>query len=233
MIRVKLFLNYLFNLTLWPLMKTKWHLLSTGDKTISCFNIVFFQYDPCFIGLHLNICWWIPIKGCGLNHVIYALVILNNLFAIVVIDAWRSYAWFPRPRINLWAWLTRPHVPHAGFMPKIAHFGIVALLRSVLIIALERLEIINPRNRCGIPDPLQSLPVGDDPYIWHLINEIQEHYKTFLVVRLCEPGGVVEETERRSIRCVMSIEILQYHLVNTFSFCRISTSVTHWTTSPV
>lgn len=37
-----------------------------------------------------------------------------------------------RPRIYVWTWLTRSHVSYARLVPQIAHFWIVALLRSLL-----------------------------------------------------------------------------------------------------
>lgn len=66
---------------------------------------------------------------------------------------------------------------------------------NYLVIALERLEVVQPVNWSRVSNPLQSLPVCDDPNVVHLIDEVQEHDKTFFVMGLSKPGRVVEETE--------------------------------------
>lgn len=64
-----------------------------------------------------------------------------------------------------------------------------------LVVTLERLEVVESADGRGVSHPLQRLPVGDDPHIFHLVDEVQEHDEALLVVGLCEPRCVVVETE--------------------------------------
>lgn len=57
---------------------------------------------------------------------------LPHLFLDVVIDARRPNAGLAGPRIDLRTGLARSHVSHARLVPQIAHFGVVALLGTVL-----------------------------------------------------------------------------------------------------
>ena len=60
--------------------------------------------------------------------------------------------------------------------------------------ALEGFEIIGLWDWHWISDPLQGLPVGDEPNVLHVRNSVQEGDETLLVVSGGEPGSVVEET---------------------------------------
>lgn len=58
------------------------------------------------------------------------------------------------------------------------------------------MECVDSGNRRWVSDPLQCLPVVDQPDVVHLIDGVQELDEALLVMGLREPGGVVEETER-------------------------------------
>lgn len=83
-------------------------------------------------------------------------------------------------------------VRHPASTPQIV---IQFLFNTNLVVALEGLEVVESVDRRGVSDPLQRLPVGNDPYIGHPVDEVQEHDETFFVVRLGEPCSVIEETE--------------------------------------
>lgn len=106
-------------------------------------------------------------------------------------------------------------------------------VRSHLIIALEWLERIHSRQGRRISDPLKRLPVGDDVNVVHGVDGVEELDEAFFVVRLSEPGGVVEKAERRSVRRVMSLEVLQDHLVNVFGLGWVGARVAHRAASAV
>jgi hypothetical protein len=105
--------------------------------------------------------------------------------------------------------------------------------RSHLIIALEWLERIHSRQGRWISDPLKRLPVGDDVNVVHGVDGVEELDEAFFVVRLCEPGSVVEETEGCTIRRVMSLEVLHDHLLDILGLGWVGTGVTHRATSTV
>lgn len=73
-------------------------------------------------------------------------------------------------------------------------------MRTDLVIASEWLESVKECKGRGIPDPLDCLPVGDDPNVIHGNNSVKERNETFLVMGLSEPGCVVEQTKWRSGR---------------------------------
>lgn len=66
---------------------------------------------------------------------------------------------------------------------------------AYLIVALERLEVVKSVDGRRVTNPLQCLPVGDDPNILHAVDEVQKHNETFFVMRLSEPGSMVEQAE--------------------------------------
>lgn len=131
------------------------------------------------------------------------------LFLNIVVDTRGFDAGLACPGVDLGTGLTRPHVSDAGFMPKIAHFRVVTLLGTVLVVALERLEVVEPVDGRGVSHPLQRLPVCDDPHILHTVDEVQEHDEALLVVGLREPRCVVEETEGCPVCSVVSVKVLQ------------------------
>lgn len=98
---------------------------------------------------------------------------------------------------------------------------------SHLIIALEWLERIHSRQGRWIADPLKCLPVRHDVNVAHGIDGVEERDEAFFVVRLCEPRGVVEETERCAVGLVMSLEVLQDHFVHAVGVSGVGASVTH------
>lgn len=67
---------------------------------------------------------------------------------------------------------------------------------SYRIMAPERLERAQEGQRCGVPHPLQRLPIGDHPYVVHRDDGIEERYEALFVMRLRKPRGMVEQTER-------------------------------------
>lgn len=117
------------------------------------------------------------------------------LFVDVIIDARWSDATLARPWINLRARLTRSHVSHTRLVPQVTHFWIVTALWPILIVTLEWLERVHARQWRRVTHPLQRLPIGHYPNVIHRIDCVQEFDESFLVVRLCEPSGMVEQTE--------------------------------------
>lgn len=63
------------------------------------------------------------------------------------------------------------------------------------VIATKGGEPVDPVDGSWVPHPLNGLPVGDDPDFGHFVDGVEKSDETFLVVRLGEPGGVVEQTE--------------------------------------
>ena len=51
------------------------------------------------------------------------------------------------------------------------------------------------------PQVLDGLPAGHDPDVLHRDQGVEERLKADLVVRLSEPGGVVEKTKGSSEKC--------------------------------
>jgi hypothetical protein len=137
-------------------------------------------------------------------------------------------------------------------VPQIAHFGVVAAFRTVLvhkikvstdtishksatylIIALERLEVADSVHWCWIANPLKGLPVGDNINILHGVDCVQEFDETLLVMRLCEPSSMVEQTKRRTVCRIVTFEIFHNHLEDIFDIGWVRTGVTHRTPTSV
>lgn len=95
------------------------------------------------------------------------------------------------------------------------------------VVALERLERVDAGQRSRVADPLQGLPVGDDPDVLHGVDRVQELYEALLMVRLREPGCVIVQSEWCSVGGVVPIEVLHDHLVDTVGVRRIGAGVTH------
>lgn len=62
-------------------------------------------------------------------------------------------------------------------------------------VTLERLEGTQSADGSWISHPLKCLPVGYKPHVFHLQDAVDELDEAFLVVGLCEPGGVVEQSK--------------------------------------
>jgi hypothetical protein len=73
------------------------------------------------------------------------------------------------------------------------------------VIALEWWEAVDARQRSGVTDPLNSLPVGHQPYFRHFDNGVQECNKSFFVMWLCEPGSMVKQAKWCPVEYIMSI----------------------------
>jgi len=73
------------------------------------------------------------------------------------------------------------------------------------VIALEWWEAVDARQRSGVTDPLNSLPVGHQPYFRHTDNSVQECKESFFVMWLCEPGSMVEQAKWCPVEYIMSI----------------------------
>lgn len=84
-----------------------------------------------------------------------------------------------------------------GILIKI-NCSYVNQMRADLVIASKWLESVKECKGCGIPDPLDCLPVRDYPNVIHGNNSVKEGNETFLVMRLSEPGCVIEQTKWRS-----------------------------------
>lgn len=63
--------------------------------------------------------------------------------------------------------------------------------------ASERFERMQKRQRRWIPDPLYGLPIGNYPYVIHRDDGVEKRYEAFFMMRLSEPCGMIEQTERR------------------------------------
>lgn len=63
---------------------------------------------------------------------------------------------------------------------------------SYRIITLEWLELIDSLNWCRITNPLQRLPICDQPNIVHCVDVIQKFDKSLLMMWLSEPSSVIE-----------------------------------------
>lgn len=100
----------------------------------------------------------------------------------------------------------------------ISTYGVVALE------GLERAETVHGR---GIADPLQRLVVGDDPDVLHGVDGVQELDEALLVVRLREPGGVVVQSEGRTVGRVMAVKVLHDHLGDSVRLRGVRTGVSH------
>lgn len=46
----------------------------------------------------------------------------------------------------------------------------IGMNNTYRVITLERLEVVESVDRRGVPDPLQSLPVSDDPDVVHSVD---------------------------------------------------------------
>lgn len=64
------------------------------------------------------------------------------------------------------------------------------------VVAAERGEIVDPGNGRGVSNPLNGLPVCDQPNFGHFVDGVQESDEAFLVMGLREPSGMVEQTKR-------------------------------------
>lgn len=51
---------------------------------------------------------------------------------------------------------------------------------------------MHERQWSWISHPLNGLPIRHDPYVVHRDYRIEERNETLLMVRLGEPGGVIE-----------------------------------------
>jgi hypothetical protein len=80
-----------------------------------------------------------------------------------------------------------------------------AVLYTYWVIALEWWEAVDARQRSGVPDPLNSLPVGYQPDILHVDNGVKECNKSFFVMWLCEPGSMIEQAKWCSVEYVNSV----------------------------
>lgn len=66
-------------------------------------------------------------------------------------------------------------------------------------VALERLEWVDASDWRRITHPLQCLPVVHQPHVVHGVDGVQELDESLLVVRLGEPGRMVEQAERSAV----------------------------------
>ena len=60
----------------------------------------------------------------------------------------------------------------------------------MLVVALEGREGINVREGGGVPYPLDGLPGGHQPHVFHGRDSVQEQLKSLLVMWSCEPGSL-------------------------------------------
>lgn len=63
------------------------------------------------------------------------------------------------------------------------------------IVALEWLESVYSCYWRRVADPLQRLPVGNNPHIVHRIDCVQKFDKSLFVMWLSEPRGVIEQAK--------------------------------------
>lgn len=63
------------------------------------------------------------------------------------------------------------------------------------IVALEWLKRINSRYRCWIAHPLQGLPVGYNPNVFHGVYGIEKLDESFLVMRLGKPSSMIKQSK--------------------------------------
>lgn len=75
--------------------------------------------------------------------------------------------------------------------------------KTYRIVALEWLEGVDTCYWRWIADPLQCLPIGNNPHIIHCIDCVQELDESFFVMRLGEPGCVVEQAEGCSAKNII------------------------------
>ena len=114
------------------------------------------------------------------------------------------------PRESGRARLARFQVSAAAFVVQIARFRMVASSGIVRIFrTLPWLERLYPGEGRGLSHPLDGLPVGDDVDVVLRVDVVDELHVAFPVVLCSEPGCVVVESERRSVRLVMSLEVLE------------------------
>lgn len=66
------------------------------------------------------------------------------------------------------------------------------------IVALEWLEGVYTCYWRRIADPLQRLPVGNNPHIVHCIDCVQKFDESLFMMWLSEPRCVIEQAERCS-----------------------------------
>lgn len=87
--------------------------------------------------------------------------------------------------------------------------NMLLLLRQELyrIMASKRFKRVQKRQRRWIPDPLYGLPIGNYPYVVHRDDGVEERNKAFLMMRLSEPRGMIEQAERCSISRKNAIKI--------------------------
>lgn len=150
----------------------------------------------------------------------------QSLFEVIV------YTAVPHPRlaspwVDIRADLARPHVPNSRLVPEVAHFRVVALLRSVRIVALEGREVSEPGEWSWVPHPLDGLPVGDDPYFGHFIYRVEKSDEAFFMMGLCEPSCMVEQPEWCPVGSEVPFEVLDKHLVDPVGCWRVGAGITH------
>ena len=59
----------------------------------------------------------------------------------------------------------------------------------MVVAALEGREGVDVREGSGVPHPLDGLPGGHQPHVFHGSDGVQEQLKSLLVVWSCEPGN--------------------------------------------
>lgn len=102
-----------------------------------------------------------------------------------------------------------------------------------LIVALEWLERVHSGQGRRITCPLQSLPVCDNVDILHAVDGVEKFDEALFVVRLSEPGSVVEQAEWSAVGCVVALEVLHDHFEHTIRVGWIGAGVTHRATAAI
>lgn len=195
----------------------------------------------------MHACWCLY----KLNRVVIDDLSTFHYLKIVVNSRW-SNTRLSGPWVDFGAGLAGAHVTHTRFVPKIADFWVVAAFRAILfrlidyltwncihnswtylIVALEWLEGIHSRQWRWITNPLKCLPVCDDVNILHSIDGVEEFNKAFFVVRLCEPCGMIKQTEWSTIGCVMTFEVFEDHLIHAIRLSGVRAGVTHRAASTI
>lgn len=95
------------------------------------------------------------------------------------------------PWIDVRTPLTCSHVSDPAFVPQVANSRFIAAWRSVLIIALKGLKVLDLVKWSRIPHPLDCLPWSDEPHILHLGDGVKKQFKPFFMMRRGEPCWVV------------------------------------------
>lgn len=134
------------------------------------------------------------------------------------------------PGILLGTLLARPHVTDAPLVPDVADLGAGATL-AVWVIAAKRREVLDCAQGLRVAHPLEELPVSDEPDVVHGGDGVQEGDEPFLVVRCGEPSGVVEQAEGSPVAGIVSLEVLDQHLVDSLSVGGRGAGVAHGATA--